>query len=63
MNITDQIRLVVTSLLRHPLRTSLTLMGMVIGVASVVAMVSIGLGARAQIQVEIERLGTNLLTV
>jgi putative ABC transport system permease protein len=59
----DQLRLVRMSLVRHPLRTALTLLGMVIGVASVVTMVSIGLGARAQIQLEIERLGTNLLTV
>lgn len=59
----DQLGLARRSLTRHPLRTMLTMLGMIIGVASVIAMTSIGLGARQQVQVEIERLGTNLLTV
>ncbi len=63
MNFTDQISAARRSLSRHTLRTALTMLGMIIGVASVVIMVSLGLGARAQVEKEIERLGTNLLTV
>ena len=63
MKLYDQLGLTRRSLTRHPLRTTLTMLGMIIGVASVIAMTSIGLGARHQVQVEIERLGTNLLTV
>jgi putative ABC transport system permease protein len=63
MKLYDQLGLARRSLTRHPLRTMLTMLGMIIGVASIIAMTSIGLGARHQVQVEIERLGTNLLTV
>ena len=63
MKLYDQLGLAQRSLTRHPLRTTLTMLGMIIGVASVIAMTSIGLGARHQVQIEIERLGTNLLTV
>lgn len=59
----DQFDLAKRSLARHPLRTTLTMLGMIIGVASVIAMTSLGLGARHQVQIEIARLGTNLLTV
>ena len=42
----------------HPLRTFLTLLGMVFGVGSVVAMVSIGEGAQRQILANIEAMGS-----
>lgn len=48
---------------RNVLRSSLTILGMVIGVAAVITMVTIGDGATAQIQAEIGKLGTNLLQV
>lgn len=63
MPIYDDIELAFVSLKRHPLRTLLTILGMIIGVGAVVAMVSIGLGARQEIEDEIRRLGTNLLIV
>lgn len=44
-------------------RSSLTVLGIVIGIGSVIAMVSIGQGAAGQIQSSIEGLGSNLLTV
>lgn len=44
-------------------RSSLTILGIVIGIASVIAMISIGQGASGQIQSSIEGLGSNLLTV
>lgn len=63
MSFWDHVTEMWRSLSRHPLRSLLTMLGMIIGVGSVVAMVSIGLGARAQVEVEISRLGSNLLTV
>ena len=63
MNLTEHIWQALASLRSHRLRTALTLLGIVIGVSAVVAMVSIGLGARAQIEAEIGKLGSNLLMV
>jgi putative ABC transport system permease protein len=63
MKLDDQFSLVRRSLSRYPLRTTLTVLGMIIGVASVIVMTSLGLGTRMQVQADIERLGTNLLTV
>lgn len=63
MKLKDQLQVARSSLVANPLRSFLTMLGMIIGVASVVAMVAIGLGARHQIEMEIARLGTNLLTV
>jgi putative ABC transport system permease protein len=44
-------------------RSGLTMLGIVIGIASVIAMVAIGQGAQASIQANIQSLGANLLTV
>jgi putative ABC transport system permease protein len=59
----DQLDLAWRSLVRHRLRTILTMLGMVIGVAAVVLLTSLGLGARDLVEQEIERLGTNLVSV
>lgn len=48
---------------RNPLRTGLTMLGIVIGVGAVVAMVSLGQGATAAVQREIASLGTNVLII
>jgi putative ABC transport system permease protein len=48
---------------RTVLRSSLTILGIVIGVASVITMVTIGEGATAQVQADMQKLGTNLLQV
>ena len=44
-------------------RSVLTILGIVIGIASVIAMISIGQGAAADISANIESLGSNLLVV
>ncbi len=44
-------------------RSSLTVLGIVIGISSVIAMISIGQGASGKIQLSIEGLGSNLLTI
>ena len=48
---------------RHRLRSALTMLGMVIGVAAVIAMVSIGAGAKAAVQAQLATFGTNVITV
>jgi putative ABC transport system permease protein len=48
---------------RHKLRSFLTTLGIIIGVASVVTMVSLGNGATQSVQAQVASLGTNLLTV
>jgi putative ABC transport system permease protein len=48
---------------RHPLRSALTMLGVVIGVAAVIAMVSISQGADARLQAQIASLGTNAIMV
>jgi putative ABC transport system permease protein len=45
------------------MRAMLTMLGIIIGVAAVIAMVSIGQGAQASVQAQIEGIGTNLLFV
>ena len=51
------------ALRRNKLRSSLTALGIIIGVASVVAMVALGNGAQARIESQISALGQNLLTI
>src|SRR3989344_5056204 len=52
-----------SSLSSNKARSGLTMLGIIIGIASVIAMVSIGNGAKASIQSSIEGLGSNLLTI
>jgi putative ABC transport system permease protein len=47
----------------HTLRTALTMLGIIIGVAAVVAMVSIGTGAQRRIEAQIRSMGANLVMV
>ena len=63
MNISDLVTETYTALSANKARSGLTILGIVIGIGSVIAMVSIGQGASAQIQSSIEGLGSNLLTV
>jgi putative ABC transport system permease protein len=51
------------ALRRNKLRSGLTALGIIIGVASVVALVAIGNGAQVQIQSQVAALGQNLLTI
>jgi putative ABC transport system permease protein len=57
------LRMSVESLLAQKLRTSLTVLGMVIGVGAVVLLVSLGEGAKKYVLREFEGLGTNLIVV
>ena len=59
----NAILLALREIRRNVLRSSLTILGIVIGVAAVITMVTIGEGATAQVQADIQKLGTNLLQV
>jgi putative ABC transport system permease protein len=51
------------ALRRNAMRSILTALGMIIGVAAVIAMVSIGNGAKAQVEAQIAALGENVLLI
>src|SRR6187549_1978174 len=57
------IRLAVRSLSRNRMRTLLTMLGMIIGVAAVLTMVALGTGARASVEGEVGSAGTKLVFV
>jgi putative ABC transport system permease protein len=57
------IRLALRSLGRNRLRTFLTMLGMVFGVAAVLTMVALGTGARASVEDEVRGAGANLVFV
>jgi putative ABC transport system permease protein len=55
-------RIAFKALARNKLRTALTMLGMIIGVAAVIAMVALGTGAKAMIE-RGHVAGTNLITI
>ena len=63
MKFQDTLQETYTALSANKARSGLTILGIVIGIGSVIAMVSIGQGASGQITSSIEGLGSNLLTV
>ncbi len=63
MRTIELLRLGLSRLGHSRLRTALTMLGIIIGVASVVALVSVGQGATSGITSRLQGLGTNLLTV
>src|SRR3989344_4785868 len=63
MKFQDTLQETYAALSANKARSGLTILGIVIGIASVIAMVSIGQGASGQIQSSIQGLGSNLLTV
>ena len=63
MTLKDIIQETYSALSANKIRSGLTILGIVIGIGSVIAMVSIGEGAKVQIQGSIESLGSNLLTI
>lgn len=59
----ETVRLALLSVRRNVLRSFLTLLGIVIGVAAVIAMITIGSGTTAKVRNDIAKLGSNLLVV
>src|SRR4029077_6959360 len=63
MKLLDSSRSALQSIIVNKLRSALTMLGVIIGVASVIAMVAVGSGASIQIQQQVLSLGSNLVTV
>jgi putative ABC transport system permease protein len=63
MNFVQQILEAFSSLAANKLRTGLTMLGIVIGVAAVISMLAIGKGAQASIDNQINSIGSNLIYV
>ena len=57
------LRVALNSLTVHVMRTVLTMLGIVIGVAAVISLVAVGKGAQAQVLSQFQALGSNLVTV
>ena len=63
MNLFEAIRMAANGLLANRLRSSLTMLGILIGVAAVILLVAVGNGASVQINAQIQSLGANVIYV
>ena len=63
MNIKNLLKIAVRALVRNKLRAILTMLGIIIGVASVIAMLAIGEGSKKNIQDQMSSMGTNLIMI
>ncbi len=63
MTINDILKETSSGLLSNKVRTGLTMLGIVIGIASVIAMLAVGNGATNSIQTRIESIGANLVVI
>src|SRR5919204_1878706 len=63
MSIVMIFRVALKALGRNKMRTALTMLGMIIGVAAVITMVALGTGAQSSIEAQIQTAGTNMIIV
>src|ERR1044072_8964253 len=63
MKLFNLIRIALKALQRNKLRAFLTMLGIIIGVAAVIAMVAIGQGSKQSIQDQLSSMGSNMITV
>src|ERR1700761_7283537 len=63
MKVTATLRIAVRALQRNKMRSILTMLGIIIGVAAVIAMVGVGNGAKADVEAQIATLGKNMILV
>ena len=63
MKASTLVKLASQSIRKNKMRTALTMLGIIIGVAAVLVMVAIGQGARSQIRAQINNLGTNMIVI
>ncbi|MFH1420341.1 MAG: ABC transporter permease, partial [Candidatus Aenigmatarchaeota archaeon] len=60
---TELFKMAIRNLTYHKLRTSLTVMGVMIGIAAVIALVALGAGLTASVSEQLEQLGSNRIIV
>ncbi len=63
MSIIETVRVALASIVANLLRSSLTMLGIIIGVAAVITMVALGTGAQRAVDEQIDQLGTRVLSV
>ncbi|MCU1349080.1 MAG: multidrug transporter substrate-binding protein [Acidobacteria bacterium] len=63
MNILTLVKLAVQAIRKNKMRATLTMLGIIIGVAAVIVMVAVGYGARSRIKAQINNLGTNMIVI
>src|SRR6187431_1897104 len=63
MSLLMVLRVAFKALARNKMRTALTMLGMIIGVAAVITMVALGTGAQTSIEAQIQSAGTNMIIV
>ena len=63
MNLTESFLTAIDSLLTNKMRSVLTMLGVIIGVAAVIALLAIGNGVSASIESEIQAIGSNLISI
>ncbi len=63
MHLKNLLKVAIKSILKSRMRSLLTALGIIIGVAAVVVMVAIGDGAQIQVEQQISALGSNLIII
>ncbi|GFZ31492.1 permease [Clostridium zeae] len=63
MKLTKLIKIALTSVWQNKIRSFLTMLGIIIGISSVIILVGMGQGTQKQVSDQIEKLGTNLITI
>lgn len=63
MNIINLFRIAIRAIIRNKLRAFLTMLGIIIGVASVIAMTAIGEGSKKSISDQLGNMGSNMITI
>jgi len=63
MKVKNLLKVAIKSLTKNKMRTFLTMLGIIIGVASVITMLAIGQGSRESIRAQISTLGTNVMMI
>ena len=63
MKFTQAFKMAISSIVSNKMRSFLTMLGVIIGVAAVITLISVGEGATKQITSQIQGLGTNLITI
>ena len=63
MHLTNLFIVAIRALIRNKLRAILTMLGIIIGIASVIAMLALGEGSKRNMREEMSKMGTNMIMV
>src|SRR4249919_1812315 len=63
MSLSDSVKVAIEALIANKLRAMLTMLGIVIGVGSVIALMAVGQGSQKAVEAKISGLGSNLIFI